>query len=272
MSQDIVQLITQIAQQHGADPAAMLATARVESGLNPRAVGDGGTSFGLYQHHIGGAGGRTRESAQRYFDPVASITERAKQFARLGIRGGKGAAALQRPADPSGYARKVDAALRGAGASLNAPVSASNAPAASAPGAGSGNREAAIGMLFADDPAFTSFLSLAGRGEAPASPRPVQQQQSPTQPTGRPTANGWQQLQQIAQKRFGLRNDPGNSQTFGGRHSQGSEHYDGRAIDFGTARNSRAQLNAWLKWARGQGYDAIDEGDHVHVSLPGSGI
>lgn len=90
-------------------------------------------------------------------------------------------------------------------------------------------------------------------------------------PTGK-VANSWKELQRIGQTKFGLRNDAGNSQTTGGRHTAGSEHYSGRAIDFGTVKNSKAQLQSWLKWARSQGYDAIDEHDHIHVSLPGGGI
>lgn len=40
--------------QHGIPPALISAIIQVESGWDPRAVGDGGTSFGLFQLHIGG--------------------------------------------------------------------------------------------------------------------------------------------------------------------------------------------------------------------------
>lgn len=49
---------------------------------------------------------------------------------------------------------------------------------------------------------------------------------------------------------FGLRNDAGNSQTFGGNHSAGSYHYQRRAVDFGDAKNSRKQLYTFAEWAR----------------------
>jgi hypothetical protein len=93
-----------------------------------------------------------------------------------------------------------------------------------------------------------------------------------SQPVGLVNSDGkdWKWLQQQA-KRFALRNDDGDSQTTGGSHSKGSEHYDGRAIDFGNAKNTQAQLNAWAAWARKQGLDVLNEGDHMHVSLPGSG-
>lgn len=94
---------------------------------------------------------------------------------------------------------------------------------------------------------------------------------TPTTPTG-PIGRDYRWLQQQGQRLFGLRNDPGNSQTNGGRHSNGSEHYDNRAIDFGTARNTPQQLARWMAWARRQGLDVLNEGDHIHVSLPGSGI
>jgi hypothetical protein len=83
---------------------------------------------------------------------------------------------------------------------------------------------------------------------------------------------GWQWLQQVGQKYFGLRNDPGTSQTVGGGHTSGSRHYSGMAIDFGDARNTREQLNAWYRWALGnkQKYgfrEVLDEGDHIHVAF-----
>lgn len=83
---------------------------------------------------------------------------------------------------------------------------------------------------------------------------------------------GWRYLQRIGQQKFGLRNDAGNSQTNGGGHTKGSEHYSDRAIDWGTAKNTPSQLAAWQKWAKAQGYDVLNEGDHIHTSLPGRGI
>lgn len=81
----------------------------------------------------------------------------------------------------------------------------------------------------------------------------------------------WHYLQRMGHTKFGLSNDPGNSQTTGGKHVDGSEHYSGRAVDFGDARNSWKQLNAWASWAKSQGYDVLNEGNHIHVSAPGSG-
>ncbi len=98
------------------------------------------------------------------------------------------------------------------------------------------------------------------------------------------TPNGWvrnyqsgredpyQFIQRLGQRGFGLRNDPGNSQTFGGSHHDGSEHYDHRAVDFGNALNNQQQLSRFRQFMRQLGFDSIDEGDHTHTSMPGSGI
>ena len=40
-----------------------------------------------------------------------AFLNRAQEFQRLGVHGGRGAAAVQRPADPAGYAAKIDALL-----------------------------------------------------------------------------------------------------------------------------------------------------------------
>lgn len=59
-----------------------------------------------------------------------------------------------------------------------------------------------------------------------------------------PGETGQQYLDRIATSMFGLKHDPGNQQTTGGKH-QGKGHYDGRATDFGDARNDPAKLAAW---------------------------
>jgi len=98
------------------DPVAAVAMMLVESGGNARSVGDGGTSFGLFQLHEGGmltAAGLTSAQA---FDPRTNATVSLKSLAHERAQGpnrspGTIAAASQRPADPAGYARKVDAMM-----------------------------------------------------------------------------------------------------------------------------------------------------------------
>jgi hypothetical protein len=63
-------------------------------------------------------------------------------------------------------------------------------------------------------------------------------------PARRRGETGQQYLDRILTSKFGLRHDPGNSQTTGGRHAVGSGHYRGTATDFGDARNDPAQLQA----------------------------
>lgn len=46
--------VTQMAQSMGIDPRILYSVIQVESGFNPSAVGDNGTSFGILQLHIGG--------------------------------------------------------------------------------------------------------------------------------------------------------------------------------------------------------------------------
>lgn len=105
----------------GLDPRLAVADAMVESGLNPQAVGDGGTSFGLYQLHQGGELGSLTPS--QAFDPatnahVALSTMAQVAQAHPGWSPGQIAAAAQRPADPAAYAAKVDAAYQQLGAGV----------------------------------------------------------------------------------------------------------------------------------------------------------
>lgn len=105
-SPKVIQGIKQAAAQTGADPVALLATSLVESGANTGEVGDQGTSFGPFMFHEGGALG---SHSPAWANSQAAILNRAQQFARLGVHGGIGAAAVQRPLNPTAYAQKVNA-------------------------------------------------------------------------------------------------------------------------------------------------------------------
>lgn len=105
------------AREHGVDPAVAVAMMLVESGGRNTAVGDGGTSFGLFQLHQGGmltAAGLTPDQA---FDPSTNAKVALQAYRHEYEKGharrtpGQIAAASQRPADPVGYAAKVDAAM-----------------------------------------------------------------------------------------------------------------------------------------------------------------
>ena len=131
--------IIAVARKMKVDPVLALATAMHESRLNPRAVGDKGTSFGLFQLHRGGelgslsrrqafnastnAGRALREfravehlsasallhrfSTQVRNDPTDRLATHADIMRLVGTPG-EVAAVAQRPADPLGYAEKIN--------------------------------------------------------------------------------------------------------------------------------------------------------------------
>lgn len=111
--EDVQRAIVDTATARGGDPKLALATADVESGFDVTAVGDRGSpypSYGPFQERVRiGRGGLEQpdpdpaRQTSRFFDDVFA-------FFGAGGRGTPGqiAAAVQRPADPVGYARKVD--------------------------------------------------------------------------------------------------------------------------------------------------------------------
>lgn len=120
---DVIAAITQAANEAGVPVNLALAIAQHESGLNPQAVGDQGTSFGLFQLHQGGELGSM--SKQQAFDPYQNAKVALAQVASV-LRAhpdwspGQVAAAAQRPADQPAYAAAVNAILGGQGAPVQA--------------------------------------------------------------------------------------------------------------------------------------------------------
>ncbi|HET9690998.1 MAG TPA: transglycosylase SLT domain-containing protein [Acidimicrobiales bacterium] len=108
----VVAAIEAAAAHYGVDPRLALADAQQESGLNPTSVGDGGTSFGLYQLHQGGELGNL--SPAQAFDPTTNADTALAVFAQVqartpGASPGQIAALAERPANPSAYAASVNA-------------------------------------------------------------------------------------------------------------------------------------------------------------------
>jgi cell wall-associated NlpC family hydrolase len=126
---DVEGTIRRIAQERGfADPDLLVATARQESGLNPRAVGDRGNSRGIFQENVRGRGAGL--TAEQSFDPVAATGRAIDEFTAIRQRfpevdRGTWAARAQRPADAAGYARSVNSLLGGAPPTTVAPPRAS---------------------------------------------------------------------------------------------------------------------------------------------------
>jgi hypothetical protein len=118
------QTVASVAQDHGVDPVVAVAMMLVESGGNNRAIGDGGTSFGLFQLHEGGMLTAAGLSSTQAFDPTTNAQVALRSYAHEHAKGhatrtpGQIAAASQRPADPVGYAAKVDAMMARARAML----------------------------------------------------------------------------------------------------------------------------------------------------------
>ena len=110
--QQIYSIIESTANQEGVSPTLALATAQQESNFNANAVGDNGSSFGLYQlHQVGLLGSLTPTQA---FNPVTNATVALANMA--GVQKaypwvtdpGQIAALAQKPAKPAGYAAAVD--------------------------------------------------------------------------------------------------------------------------------------------------------------------
>ena len=106
------QIVAEVAREKGVDPVTAVATMLVESGGNATAVGDKGTSFGLFQLHRGGElGNMTQQQAN---DPRTNAETALSEFARNKGKysdPGQLAAASQRPANRQAYASKVDEAI-----------------------------------------------------------------------------------------------------------------------------------------------------------------
>lgn len=101
--------IEQAAAEAHADPVALLATALQESGGKLHGpAGDKGTSYSTFQLHEGGALGNHPPS---WAATYAAFLNRAREFARLQVHGGPGAAAVQRPLSAGLYARGVNSLL-----------------------------------------------------------------------------------------------------------------------------------------------------------------
>ena len=119
IDQILYSVAAELAQKYGVDPLRLYqiatATANQESGGDPTAVGDNGTSFGLFQLHQGGELGNLTQG--QAFDPwtnaQTAMTVIAETLrAHPNWTDGQVAAGAQRPADPNGYAASIDAAIK----------------------------------------------------------------------------------------------------------------------------------------------------------------
>ncbi len=102
-------VVAQVARRLGVDPVVAVAAMLVESGGNPRAVGDNGHSFGLFQLNSRGELAENHLNPQQAFNPTINA-QVALSYFRKGHTDNPGAmaAAAQRPANRADYARKVN--------------------------------------------------------------------------------------------------------------------------------------------------------------------
>jgi hypothetical protein len=207
---------------------------------------------------------------------------------------------LQRPADPKGYAVKVDNALKGMPAELNAPIDSSAATSAddsatppsqvsSSPSFASTYLKGYLG--YDKDPVMSSLYDsfYANKQEA-ETPKTSTTTQTSDQPAGTKGKLGdYKDIVELA-KKWGL-NIQGDFQTTGGKHAPNSRHYAGKAADFGDATNSPERMKQFAAYlARNAGTYGINNlyytplgwslegqgktkktigghGDHLHVDV-----
>jgi hypothetical protein len=165
-------MIAASAKAHKVDPDVALALAQGEGGFdNPAPTGDGGTSYGPFQLHEGGAlpaqfNGRPAE-ADRWANSPAGIDYAMNLIARA-VHGKRGAAAIaagvnlfERPANPAPEIQRDTAFYNGLhGAGRGAPIAAAGgtggqrqAPPSAVPGVGSVGADPGhktTGTLFGD--------------------------------------------------------------------------------------------------------------------------
>src|SRR5690349_23463602 len=93
---DALQAIQRAARENGIkDWRALAAVGNAESGLNPGSIGDGGTSFGLFQLHQGGAlGNMSTSQARQYLDAYRNASFAARQIRQMGLHTLTGHAAV----------------------------------------------------------------------------------------------------------------------------------------------------------------------------------
>lgn len=114
-NQASVAAIKAAASKYGLDPKAMIAVAQVESGLNPKAKGDGGHAFGLFQFNNAGGVITGQPNPERYLDPNFNAMEAARHIASIpGAKGATGQKAVnlivnkfERPLDKTGEINKA---------------------------------------------------------------------------------------------------------------------------------------------------------------------
>lgn len=266
------QLARDAAIRNNLDPDLFARQISAESGFNPNAISPAGAR-GIAQIMPATARGWNVNP----MDPSAALDAAARNMSRyvrdyggwrnalVAYNAGPGRVGKPLYSETRSYISKILGGDNPTGITRSVPQ----------PAPVSNNMDAGLlSIIFSGSPLQDVMVELAsGRGVQDSGG--VQRTSKPVEApsvAGIPFRKDWRWLQSVGQQVFGLRNDPGTSQTTGGRHSANSRHYRSLAIDFGDARNTRKQLNAFYNWAlknrKRYGFsEVLDEGDHIHVAF-----
>ena len=151
---------------------ALVGIGHHESSLNPRALGDGGTSYGLFQLHRNGGvlGSMSDAQARSYFDPRRNVdfVLRALKSGRIVHNGMTTAQAVdaisrrfERPANPTAEIAGALAFLRRGGSSAGFPTSTASSSPTSPFDASQSSSPFDAAAPTTPDPAFQIGLNAA---------------------------------------------------------------------------------------------------------------
>lgn len=158
----ITSIITAAAYKYGVAPWVALDVAQVESGLNPSAVGDNGTSFGLFQLHYGGQAGNMSvgQLENPYINADVGVKNMAAAYKKGAAAGLTGFALADYTATDSGHPgyagpgnyAAYEQQLRSAYYSYNPTTSGSDPSQVSIPSQSTGTGAQSAGIPSGNDP------------------------------------------------------------------------------------------------------------------------
>lgn len=303
------ELARRYAIKYGINPTYFIRQIKAESGFNPRAVSPAGAR-GIAQIMPGTAKGWGVDP----MNPRAALDAAAKNMSRYlksykgdwrkalaAYNAGPGAVQKYGGVPPYAETRAYINKILAGGDPLNAAVKAGSVglgpSTVQLPGieATPFDKTGLVSSLFGEDEWFVDALrrkheaaqaKLAGAGGEFAIPGQSQPQKG-SGPGGAMTLKDYRDLMKLGSK-FGLKIQ-GNFQTTGGKHEAGSNHYAGRAVDYGDANNKRSQFLALARYVKRRPhlfrefyYDPLGwyvkngkiikgriggHGDHLHIAV-----
>lgn len=271
------------AERHGIDPEIFVRQINAESGFNPRAGSPAGAQ-GIAQIMPATAKGWGVDP----MDPVAALDASARAMSKyvrnyggwknalVAYNAGPGRVGKPMYAETAAYVSRI---LGDTNPRAGARVPARGVTAAPQSNPVTDTRTKALEFIFKDSP----YEGMATARYTPTRPSATAPAASPNVTTGKGVParkkgeTGQQYLDRVLQAKFGLKHDAGNSQTTGGRHVEGSDHYRGTATDFGNGLNDPATLQAAEDYLNANaqalgikqvlyGADVAGHADHLHAA------